>query len=637
MAEDFESAVEDGLRLSKRIYYGKDRAVAPPKTSMSMGRDARFSYLPTSPMMYAVISDPSVVDNPDMPSYQPHVHGRLDPPALLPLQMNGISLDVDCYIDTAFVTATGSWRVHCVMGSKFCDCLIAVPMGKEGSILGVEVEVPRKSFSTQIVGDKDAAQVSGDSSKIENGGFLRSNIFTLTIPQIDGGTNISVKLRWSQKLLFHDGEVTLLVPFHFPEYVTPAAKKISKREKISLNVCAGSGTELFCKTTSHPLKERQRLAGKLSFYYEADVLSWSSSDFMFTYSVSSSNHSLGGVILNYPSSDDVDQRDSFLCYIYPGKMNEKKGFRKEIVFAVDISGSMRGKPLEDTKTALVAALSQLRPEDSFNIIAFNGETFTYSSWIQPATEKIVEDATRWINSNFVASGGTNILLPLSQAVKMFSGNAKTIAVIFLVTDGTVEDERKIIDVMQSHLTGKKKDMAPRIYTLGIGKFCNNYFLRMLATIGRGHHEAVVEVDKIEIRFRRLFSRASSVVVANVSFENIDELSDLEVFPSQIPDISSESPLIVSGWYSGKFSETLRLKGIHADGSDFCVDLKAVDHGSDIVIPQITAKLRIELLTSQAWYSSSGNGELKHKVANLSIQNGVVSEYTNMVLIETAKA
>ena len=44
------------------------------------------------------------------------------------------------------------------------------------------------------------------------------------------------------------------IPFSFPEYVTPAAKKISKREKIELNVNAGPETEIVCKTTSHPLK-----------------------------------------------------------------------------------------------------------------------------------------------------------------------------------------------------------------------------------------------------------------------------------------------------------------------------------------------------------------------------------------------
>ncbi|CAI9782705.1 unnamed protein product [Fraxinus pennsylvanica] len=413
MAEGFEAAVEDGLRLSKRIYFGKDRAVAPPKPAMVMEREREdvHSYLPASPMIYAVIGNPAIVDNPDIPSYQPHVHGRCNPPALIPLQMNGISLEVECYLDTAFVTVTGLWRVHCVMASRSCDCLLAVPMGEQGSILGVEVEVPRKSYSTQLI-DLDNERDTDKVAKIEDGGFLKPHIFTLTIPQVDGGTNLSVKFSWSQKLLYSNGQFTLKIPFNFPEYVTPAGKKISKREKIQLNVNSGPGTEVLFKTTSHPLKELRRQAGKLAFSYESEVLSWSSSDFFFTYTISS-NHTVGGMLLKSPSLLDVDQREMFCSYLFPGNQ-QNKVFRKEVVFVVDISGSMREKLIEDSKSALFAALSKLDSEDLFSVIAFNDETYLFSSSMMPASVEDIENVTQWINLNFVAGGGTNILLPLNQ-------------------------------------------------------------------------------------------------------------------------------------------------------------------------------------------------------------------------------
>jgi hypothetical protein len=130
MAEEFGRSVQDGLKLSKRIYLGKDRAVTPPKPPSHMDKSP-VAYLPTAPMVYAVISNPAIVDNPDIPSYQPHVHGRCDPPALIPLQMTRIELEADSYLDTAFVKISGSWRVHCVMGSESCDCRLAVPMGEQ--------------------------------------------------------------------------------------------------------------------------------------------------------------------------------------------------------------------------------------------------------------------------------------------------------------------------------------------------------------------------------------------------------------------------------------------------------------------------------------------------------------------------
>jgi len=128
MAEEFSKSVEEGIKLSKRIYFGNDRAITPPKPPPTMSK-TNTAFLPTSPMVYAVIHNPAIVDNPDVPSYQPHVHGRCDPPALIPLQMiNGVDLRVDAWLDSAFVEIVGCWRLHCVSGSRSCDCIVVVPM-----------------------------------------------------------------------------------------------------------------------------------------------------------------------------------------------------------------------------------------------------------------------------------------------------------------------------------------------------------------------------------------------------------------------------------------------------------------------------------------------------------------------------
>uniref|UniRef100_A0A3Q7HBT0 VWFA domain-containing protein n=1 Tax=Solanum lycopersicum TaxID=4081 RepID=A0A3Q7HBT0_SOLLC len=627
MAEEFVKSVEDGVHLAKRIYFGKDRAVAPPKPMTAMAK-ASLSYLPESPMLYAVIGDPAIVDNPDIPSYQPHVHGRCDPPALIPLQMNGISLEADCYLDTAFITVTGSWRVHCVMGSRSCDCRIAVPMGEQGSILGVEVELPRKSYSTKIVTLDDESKTE-KVAKIEDGCFLKPHIFTLSIPQVDGGTNISVTIRWSQKLLYCNGQLTLDVPFSFPDFVTPAGKKISKKEKIQLNVNSGPGIEVICKSTSHPLKERQRQAGKLGFLYESDVLNWSRANFVFSYAVSSS-HTCGNVLLQSPPPLDSDQREMFCFSLFPGDQQCGKVFTKEVIFVVDISGSMKGKPIEDTKQALCMALSKLDSQDLFNIIAFNNEKYLFSSSLELATKKAIENATQWIGTNFIAGGGTNILNPLTQAMEMFSYTQQHIPMIFLVTDGAVEDERHICDVLKSHLM-QKQMICPRLYAFGIGLFCNHYFLRMLAMMSRGHYNAAYDVDSIEVRVEQLFSRASSVILADIAFENLDGLEEFEVFPTPVPDLSSKGPLVLSGRYRGVFPDTLKAKGVLADLSNFSLDLKAIQTKD---IPLDKQRQQIELLTAQAWLTE--NKDLEQKIAQTSIQKGVISEYTRMILIETDK-
>ncbi|KAL4302585.1 hypothetical protein GQ457_10G001300 [Hibiscus cannabinus] len=631
MADEFANAVEDGLKLAKRVYLGKDRAVmAAPKPAAPPVQFLSDWYLPSAPMVYAVISDPRMVDNPDMPSYQPHVHGRCDPPALIPLQMSGVDLEVDCYGDTAFVQVSGKWRVHCVMGSRSCHCRIAVPMGHQGSILGVEVDIPGKSYSTELVGVEES-NVIEKLARPQDGGFLKPHIFTLTIPQVDGGTNIGIKLRWSQKLSYNEGQFSLTVPFGFPEYVTPAVKKISKKETIRLNVNSGIATGILCKATSHPLKEINRQAEKFSFLYEAEVLTWSNTDFSFSYSVSSSNI-FGGILLQSPPLYDCDQRDMFCVYLLPGSQKSRKVFTKEVVFVVDLSDSMQGKPLEATKTAISSALSKLGPEDSFNIIAFSSETFLFSTAMELASEEAIERATTWMSMKSTMGGGTNMSIPLEKASEMLSNTSGSVPMIFLITDGAVEDERNICDSMKKRLTNQES-LPPRIHTFGIGSFCNHYFLRMLAMIGRGDFDAACDLDLIEVKLQKLFSKALSTVLADITIDGFSDNEQIEVYSSCIPDLSFEGPLTICGRYQGSFPDTVKATGILGDLSNFVMDLKVV-RTKDIPLDRVLARQQIDLLTAQAWFSE--NKQLEQKVAQLSIETCNISEYTRMVLVEKNK-
>ncbi|KAK7294465.1 hypothetical protein RJT34_17354 [Clitoria ternatea] len=627
MADYFSGSVQFGLNLSKRIYYGKGSA-PPPSMVMSKSPEG---YLPTAAMCYAVISDPEKVENPDIRSYQPYVLGRCDPPALIPLELNGVGMEVECCLDMAFVTVTQNWRVHCVTASSACDCQVAIPMGEQGSLLGLEVDGSGRSYNTELVPLKDVTDKE-KMAKAKDGYFLKSQIYIVNIPQFKGGSVFSIKIRWSQKILFHDGQFSLCVPFSFPSYVNPVRKKISKREKIFLKVNSGAGTELLCKTASHPLKEVMRHASKLALSYEAEVPYWSSTDFSFSYTVTS-NDIIGGVLLQSPFLRDFDDREIFCLYLYPGNSQHRKVFKKDVVFIVDISASMKGSPLENTKNALLTSLSQLNAQDTFNIIAFNGEVYMFSSSMETATEEAILNATKWISTNFIANGGTNIMLPLTQAMKLFGKSTDAVPLIFLVTDGAVEDEREICNFVKSYITSEQSVRTPRICTFGIGLYCNHYFLQMLAQIGRGHYDSAHDLDSIDFRMQRLFSTTSSVIVADIIIESLEGLGSLELFPTHIQDLSLGSPLIMSGRYIGAFPELVKVTGTLADTTNYIVDLE-VKREKDMQLSNVLSKRHIDFVTAQAWLLKSE--ELEEKVSKMSIQNKVLSEYTcmKMVLVQS---
>lgn len=85
-----------------------------------------------------------------------------------------------------------------------------------------------------------------------------------------------------------------------------------------------------------------------------------------------------------------------------------------MIFVVDISASMHGGPIESVKTAVLEAISDLDPMDSFNIIAFNESSASFSLSMERATHEIIDKAAEWISKYLVPKGGTNMMLPLNQ-------------------------------------------------------------------------------------------------------------------------------------------------------------------------------------------------------------------------------
>lgn len=85
-----------------------------------------------------------------------------------------------------------------------------------------------------------------------------------------------------------------------------------------------------------------------------------------------------------------------------------------MVFVVDISKSMTGKPLEDVNNAISTALSKLSPGDSFNIITFSDDTSLFSTSMESVTSDAVERGIEWMNKNFVVADGTNMRPPLEK-------------------------------------------------------------------------------------------------------------------------------------------------------------------------------------------------------------------------------
>ena len=82
---------------------------------------------------------------------------------------------------------------------------------------------------------------------------------------------------------------------------------------------------------------------------------------------------------------------------------------KEYLFLIDISGSMMGVKLEETKRAVIECLKQLDEGDKFNIIAFDHQFEVMSAHALEYNEKNMQEAEKYIELRKEFSGGANQL------------------------------------------------------------------------------------------------------------------------------------------------------------------------------------------------------------------------------------
>eukprot|EP01018_Ginkgo_biloba_P026746 Gb_09355 [translate_table: standard] len=166
----FGDSLAAGLILSEQINYGTNRTSVGPKPKTApkpVEMYKKTHQYPTAPMISAVITDSGIVGNPDVPDYQPTLYGGNMPPALIPLQMNEVGLEIACHINTAFITVQGMWKLHCLRSGRTCDCLLTIPMYEQDTGFGISKLVAllsHKSLVNLISGSVKKEKLTSETS-----------------------------------------------------------------------------------------------------------------------------------------------------------------------------------------------------------------------------------------------------------------------------------------------------------------------------------------------------------------------------------------------------------------------------------------------------------------------------------------
>ncbi|HEX9971740.1 MAG TPA: VIT domain-containing protein, partial [bacterium] len=155
----------------------------------------------------------------------------------------------------------------------------------------------------------------------------------------------------------------------------------------------------------------------------------SEDNFVLYYSLSQKDFGLS--LLSYRPEEK--ENGFFMLLISPKtEIAKDEIINKDIVFILDVSGSMDGEKIKQAKDALQYCIKNLDNDDRFNLISFSTESKLFKKGLVSVSE-FRNDAIKYIGE-LEAKGGTNINEALLDALKM-EGNARRPMSLVFITDG----------------------------------------------------------------------------------------------------------------------------------------------------------------------------------------------------------
>ena len=313
---------------------------------------------------------------------------------------------------------------------------------------------------------------------------------------------------------------------------------------------------------------------------------------------------------------------------------------KDVVFVLDVSGSMYGTKMDQAKEALEYVLDALKnsstaDRDRFNIISFSDYVGTFSeSGLKEATSDNIGEAESFVDG-LEAIGGTNINEALLKALESVSSSSTNSKVIVFLTDGAPTvgevDTGKIADNIEAANTA-----GARIFVFGVGDDVNTHLLDAISGDSHSVSTYVSENESIDSEVSDFYDKIAYPVLNDVSIEFGTDIGDYDVYPAILPDLYKGSQIILFGRYN-KSAEatTATLRGTSkGEEKSFTYDVsfpgpEAQDEGASY-IPTLWATRKIGNLLDEIRLNGE-SGELVNSVIELSKKYGIVTEYTSFLI------
>ena len=475
----------------------------------------------------------------------------------------------------------------------------------------------------------------------------RPNIFEQKVANIEPGAAIDVDITYFHTLAYRDGWYS----FVFPTVVGPRYNPAGSPDPIAALPRGGrtaspetTGVEYLAPTerSGHDLGITVRLdpgvpIEELKSTHEiqvergesgtatvrlADATTIPNRDFVLDFRVA--GETVRSSLLTYRDPETGD--GYFTLQVIPPRDADAIARRPmEMVFVLDCSGSMSGRPLTQAKEAVATALDRLEPHDTFQIIRFSDDASTFGPAPVPATEVNLAAARRYLAA-LDADGGTEMLRGIRAALA-FPHNPTHLRFVSFMTDGYIGNEADILAAVHRHIGNA------RIFSFGVGSSVNRYLMERMAKEGRGVAAYLGLHDSAEEVMAGFFERASRPALTDVEID-WGGMTVRDAYPARLPDLFVGRPLVVAGRFEGE-PGALTLSGTRGDARREHVVAARGGSSAGPYIAKVWARLNIADLADRQATAGDPHGELRDAIMRVALRHQLASSYTSFVAVDSS--
>jgi len=478
----------------------------------------------------------------------------------------------------------------------------------------------------------------------------RANIFQERIANIEPGRSIEVTLHFVNTLAYEKDAWQ----WRFPMVVSPRFNPPYARDPISAlpvgGVAASGGPGAVPGTPIEYLREGERSGADIDLEVRVDAGAKMRGLESPTHAIDVVERFESTATLRLAARDRIPNRDFVLRYSTGGSAPSHAfvtdgsssdgtmllsilppvGARDisrvplEVIFILDTSGSMSGRPFEQMKEAVTAALDRLRPEDRFQIVTFNNTAQAWGTTMARGDRDQVRDAKRWVSS--LQPGGGTMMLQGLRAALALPHDAAAVRTLVFITDALLSNEDELL--RELHFAAGRD----RVFALGVGNSVNWALLDAMGRVGGGAVAALSLESRAAPCMEQFLDRMARPVIHSMqlTFEGGDVR---DAVPSRLPDLAPGTPVTIAARYGSAPPSRAVLTGwIDNRPVRIAMDL-ARSQQSNEGVRSIWARQRIAELSREAAWSDAGS--CREAIRQLALSHNLVSPFTSFVAVDAS--